>query len=88
MEHKAKWPVRLHQSSSIHPMMMIMITTVARNRRFINAPLGLASGVVAAANAAGMDEVRAGLANTLYFSVGINDENDGLYGAIAPTDGL
>ena len=26
--------------------------------------------------------------NTSYFSVGINDENDGLYGAIAPTDGL
>jgi len=30
----------------------------------------------------------AGLANTLYFSAGINDENDGLFGTITPTDGL
>ena len=30
----------------------------------------------------------AGLANTLYFSAGINDENDGLFGTIAPVDGL
>jgi len=30
----------------------------------------------------------AGLANTLYFSAGINDENDGLFGTITPVDGL
>jgi uncharacterized protein (TIGR03118 family) len=30
----------------------------------------------------------AGLANTLYFSAGINDEHDGLFGTITPTDGL
>jgi len=30
----------------------------------------------------------AGLANTLYFSAGINGENDGLFGTITPTDGL
>jgi uncharacterized protein (TIGR03118 family) len=30
----------------------------------------------------------AGLANTLYFSAGINNENDGLFGTITPTDGL
>ncbi len=30
----------------------------------------------------------AGTANTLYFSAGINDENDGLFGTITPTDGL
>ncbi len=30
----------------------------------------------------------AGLANTLYFTAGINDENDGLFGTITPTDGL
>lgn len=29
----------------------------------------------------------AGTANTLYFSAGINDENDGLFGTITPTDG-
>lgn len=40
MEHKAKWPVPLHQSSSIQPTIMIMITTrAARNRRFIHGPL-------------------------------------------------
>jgi hypothetical protein len=37
MEHKAKWPVPLHQSSSIQPT--IMMTRAARNRRFINGPL-------------------------------------------------
>ena len=30
----------------------------------------------------------AGLANTLYFSAGINDESDGLFGSITPVDGL
>lgn len=30
----------------------------------------------------------AGPANTLFFSAGINDENDGLFGTITPTDGL
>ncbi len=30
----------------------------------------------------------AGLANTLYFSAGINGENDGLFGTITPVDGL
>ena len=30
----------------------------------------------------------AGTANTLYFSAGINDENDGLFGTITPTNGL
>jgi len=30
----------------------------------------------------------AGTANTLYFSAGINDENDGLFGTITPSDGL
>jgi uncharacterized protein (TIGR03118 family) len=30
----------------------------------------------------------AGTANTLYFSAGINAENDGLFGTITPTDGL
>jgi uncharacterized protein (TIGR03118 family) len=30
----------------------------------------------------------AGLANTLYFTAGINNEFDGLFGTIAPTDGL
>jgi uncharacterized protein (TIGR03118 family) len=30
----------------------------------------------------------AGLANTLYFSAGINNETDGLFGTITPTDGL
>jgi uncharacterized protein (TIGR03118 family) len=30
----------------------------------------------------------AGLANTLYFSAGINNENDGLFGTITPIDGL
>jgi uncharacterized protein (TIGR03118 family) len=30
----------------------------------------------------------AGLANTLYFTAGINDENDGLFGTITPVDGL
>ena len=30
----------------------------------------------------------AGTANTLFFSAGINDENDGLFGTITPTDGL
>jgi uncharacterized protein (TIGR03118 family) len=29
----------------------------------------------------------AGPANTLFFSAGINDENDGLFGTITPTDG-
>ncbi len=30
----------------------------------------------------------AGTANTLYFSAGINDESDGLFGTITPTNGL
>jgi uncharacterized protein (TIGR03118 family) len=30
----------------------------------------------------------AGLANTLYFTAGINNEHDGLFGTITPTDGL
>lgn len=30
----------------------------------------------------------AGLANTLYFTAGINNENDGLFGTIKPIDGL
>jgi uncharacterized protein (TIGR03118 family) len=30
----------------------------------------------------------AGLANTLYFTAGINNETDGLFGTITPTDGL
>jgi len=30
----------------------------------------------------------AGTADTLYFSAGINDENDGLFGTITPVDGL
>jgi uncharacterized protein (TIGR03118 family) len=30
----------------------------------------------------------AGLANTLYFTAGINNENDGLFGTLTPTDGL
>jgi uncharacterized protein (TIGR03118 family) len=30
----------------------------------------------------------AGPANTLFFTAGINNENDGLFGTIAPTDGL
>jgi uncharacterized protein (TIGR03118 family) len=30
----------------------------------------------------------AGLANTLYFTAGINNENDGLFGTITPIDGL
>jgi uncharacterized protein (TIGR03118 family) len=30
----------------------------------------------------------AGLANTLYFTAGINGENDGLFGTLTPTDGL
>jgi uncharacterized protein (TIGR03118 family) len=31
---------------------------------------------------------KAGPANTLFFSAGINGENDGLFGTITPTDGL
>ena len=30
----------------------------------------------------------AGLANTLYFTAGINNENDGLFGTLTPVDGL
>lgn len=30
----------------------------------------------------------AGLANTLYFTAGINNEADGLFGTITPVDGL
>ena len=69
-------------------MMMIMMTTAARNRRFIKGRCGLVLGCRCSSNATGEDEVKAGLANTLYFSVGIDSENDGLFGTITPMDGL
>ena len=34
------------------------------------------------------NDATAGPANTLFFSAGINDENDGLFGTITPVDGL
>jgi uncharacterized protein (TIGR03118 family) len=34
------------------------------------------------------NDAGAGLANTLYFTAGINNENDGLFGTITPVDGL
>jgi uncharacterized protein (TIGR03118 family) len=34
------------------------------------------------------NDATAGLANTLYFTAGINNENDGLFGTLTPVDGL
>jgi uncharacterized protein (TIGR03118 family) len=34
------------------------------------------------------NDANAGLANTLFFTAGINDEQDGLFGTITPVDGL
>jgi uncharacterized protein (TIGR03118 family) len=34
------------------------------------------------------NDANAGSANTLFFTAGINDENDGLFGTITPVDGL
>jgi uncharacterized protein (TIGR03118 family) len=34
------------------------------------------------------NDATAGLANTLFFTAGINNENDGLFGTLTPTDGL